>query len=288
MAYKEKYKGTFPILPKHGKNSYFKKGDKGISVKQLQTFLNWANAGTIVKRLEVDGDYGELTERAVKFFQEVHHIVADGEFGNVSLKTAKAMYMTGALKAVNWAVSVSKDNSFSYGVGDRAHRGGCYFCQTNTGKRMYKKEKKGEPHYVNSKGKKWHEGDGKKYTYEKTYCCNPFVFAAYAHGTEDPKIHAACRKGKCGGMSPRDWTKYGCFKKVGRCKDIAFKNLQDGDVIICNKSHHHVWMYTGGNHIVEASGANFGKDSIRHHSGAKDRYHTYQKDKTAYVMRYTK
>lgn len=288
MAYKQKYTGTFPTLPKHGKNSYFKKGDKGIAVKQLQIFLNWANNGTIVKNLEVDGEYGEKTEKAVKFFQEVHHIVADGEFGNVSLRTAKEMYITKALMAVNWAVSISKDNSFSYGVGERAHRGGCYFCQTNIGKRMYKKEKKGEPHYVNSKGKKWHEGDGKKYTYEKTYCCNPFVFAAYAHGTEDPKIHAACRKGKCGGMSPRDWTKYGCFKKVGRCKDVAFKNLQVGDVIICNKSHHHVWMYTGANHIVEASGANFGKDSIRHHSGAYDRYKIYQKDKTAYVMRYTK
>ena len=281
MAYKQKYTGTFPVLPKHGKGNYLKKGDTGIAVKELQLLLNWANQGTIVNKLKVDGEYGVKTVKAVKFFQNVHHLVEDGEYGKMSQHVAKTMYMTHALQAINWAVSVSRDNSFAYGEGERAHRGGCYFCQTNTGKRMYKKEKKGEPHKV--KGK-----DGKYHTYEKTYCCNPFIFAAYAHGAEDPKIHAACRKGKCGGMSPRDWTKYGCFKKVGRCKDIAFKNLQDGDVIICNKSHHHVWMYTGGNHIVEASGANFGKDSIRHHSGAKDRYHTYQKDKTAYVIRYTK
>lgn len=288
MAYKEKYTGTFPQLPQKDKSAYFAKGDKGIDVKYLQMFLNWANQGTIEKKLKVDGEYGKLTVKAVKFYQEVHHLVEDGEFGKMGMKIAKSMYMTKALMAVNWAVSVSKDNSFAYGVGERAHRGGCYFCETNTGKRKYKKEKKGEPHYVNKHGKKWHEGDGKKYTYEKTYCCNPFIFAAYAHGAEDPKIHAACRKGKCGGMSTRDWTKYKCFKVVGRCKDLKFSDMKAGDVIICDKTHHHVWMFTGSNHIVEASGGNWSKDSIKHKGGARSRFKTYQKDKTAYVLRYTK
>lgn len=288
MAYKQKYTGVFPTLPKHGENNYLKKGDKGIAVKELQLLLNWANQGTIVADLKIDGDYGDKTKKAVKFFQNVHHLIEDGEYGKMCQKTAKAMYMTHPLQAVNWAVSVSKDNSFSYGVGERAHRGGCYFCQTNTGKRMYKKEKKGEPHYVNSHGKKWHTGDGKKYTYTKTYCCNPFIFAAYAHGAEDAKIHAACRKGRCGGMAPRDWTRYGCFKKVGKCRDIKFSDLKVGDVIICSKTYHHVWMYTGKNGIVEASSGTWKSDSIRHKGGAKNRYKEYQKDNTAYVMRYIK
>lgn len=281
MAYKQKYTGIFPTLPPHGESNYLKKGDKGIAVKELQLLLNWANQGTIVAKLKIDGAYGEKTEKAVKFFQNVHHLVEDGEYGKMCQKTAKAMYMTRPLQAINWAVSVSRDNSFAYGEGERAHRGGCYFCETNTGKRMYKKEKKGEPHMV--KGK-----DGKYHTYEKTYCCNPFIFAAYAHGAEDAKIHAACRKGKCGGMSTRDWTRYKCFKVVGRCKDLKFSDMQAGDVIICDKTHHHVWMFTGKNGIVEASGGNWGKDSIKHKGGARDRFKTYQKDKTAYVLRYTK
>lgn len=287
MAYQEKYKGIFPALPKHGKGHYLRKGDVGIEVKELQVLMNWANEGSIKAKLKVDGEYGVKTEKAVKFFQNVHHLVEDGEYGQMSQKTAKEMYMTHRLQAVNWAVSVSKDNSFTYGAGSRAHRGGCYYCETNTGKRKYKKEKKGEPHYVNKHGKKWHKGDGKKYTYTKTYCCNPFIFAAYAHGAEDPKIHAACRKGKCGGMKPKDWTKYGCFKNVGRCHDVKFSDLQAGDVII-STNHGHVWMYTGKNGIVEASGGDWSKDSIKHKGGAHNRYKDYKKDKTAYVIRYTK
>ena len=258
MAYKQKYTGVFPTLPSHGKSNYLKKGDKGIAVKELQLLLNWANQGTIVAKLKIDGEYGEKTKKAVKFFQNVHHLVEDGEYGKMCQKTAKAMYMTHPLQAINWAISVSRDNSFAYG-----------------------EERKGEPHRV--KGK-----DGKYHTYEKTYCCNPFIFAAYAHGAEDAKIHAACRKGKCGGMSTRDWTKYKCFKVVGRCKDLKFSDMKAGDVIICDKTHHHVWMFTGKNGIVEASGGNWGKDSIKHKGGAKDRFKTYQKDKTAYVLRYTK
>ena len=64
--------------------------------------------------------------------------------------------------------------------------------------------------------------------------------------------------------------------------------MQAGDVVICDKKFHHVWMFTGGNGIVEASGGNWGKDSIKHKGGAKDRFKDYQKDKTAYVLRYTK
>ena len=83
MAYKQKYTGTFPTLPQHGKGNYLRKGDKGIAVKELQLLLNWANQGTIVVKLEVDGVYGEKTEKAVKFFQNVHHLVEDGEYGKI-------------------------------------------------------------------------------------------------------------------------------------------------------------------------------------------------------------
>lgn len=182
------------------------------------------------------------------------------------------------MRAVNFGVMIAEDNSFTYGVGKRAHRYGCYFCQTNTGARKKLKEKAGEPHYVK-------DSNGKRHTYTKTYCCNPFITACYAHGAEIPAVLEACRDGSGGGLSVKSWTRYKCFKKVGACKRVDFSKLQVGDFILCD---HHVWMYTGGDWLVEASGEGWGKDSIAHKRGAKERYAKYQKDKTAYVMRYKK
>ena len=263
---KKQYQGDMPTLPDRG---FFKTGDKGEDVELLQILLNWALTGAFmggwIKKLKIDGEAGPQTIRAVKLLQEIHHIKVDGEFGSKSWDVAYKMKLTGALMAVNWAVAISKDNSFAYGEGERAHHGGCYFCGTNiTGPKKAKK------------GSRW----------EKTYCCNPFIFAAYAHGAKAKKILAACKKGKCGGMAPGDWTKYGCFKKVGKCKNVKFDDLKVGDVIICKKPNH-VWMYTGVDGIVEASGGNWSENSIRHKNGAEDRYKDYQKASTAYVMRYT-
>lgn len=76
------YTGTFPTLPSRG---YFKKGDKGTQVKNLQKFLNWA----ISSNLAIDGHIGYLTINAVKEFQKVTGIKADGYFGKDSLSKAK-------------------------------------------------------------------------------------------------------------------------------------------------------------------------------------------------------
>ena len=177
----------------------------------------------------------------------------------------------GAINAVKWATKIANDNSFAYGVGKRAHHGGCYFCGTNvTG---IKKAKKGS---------KW----------EKTYCCNPFIFAAYAHGAKDPAIKAACKKGKCGGMLTSDWTRYGCFATVGKCKKVKFSKLLPGDVIISDKKvsgqYHHVIMYCGGDKYVEAGWEGWGASTIAVRSGAKSNYKKhYQKYDSCYVMRYT-
>lgn len=76
------YTGTFPSLPSRG---YFKKGDKGTQVKNLQKFLNWA----ISSNLAIDGSAGNLTINAVKQFQKVVNIKIDGYFGKDSLSKAK-------------------------------------------------------------------------------------------------------------------------------------------------------------------------------------------------------
>lgn len=276
-----KYTKGFPKLPERG---WFKFGDKGGEVKKLQSFLNWANYGSIVASLKVDGEIGDLTRNAISYFQEIQHITIDGEFGSQCLNKAKALNMTGAIRAVNWAVSVSKDNRFTYGSGQRAHRSGCYFCQTNTGPRKKKKEKPGEPHYVK-------DSKGNKHTYEMTYCCNPFITAAYAHGAKDKVIHDICRSGSSCGMDPKDWTKSKNFKKVGTCKSVPFSKLKMGDVIISNSSKgghfHHVWMYIGANKYVDASGGTWAANSIAVRHKAKSNYEKYYaKYSGTYVMRY--
>jgi len=265
----------------------FKKGDKGKGVVEVQKLVNKANEGTIRPKLKEDGDFGEKTDKEVRFMQSVRHITVDGIFGPASRKQAEKK-VTAAMKAINWAVSVSMDNSYTYGVGQRAHRGGCPFCGTNTGPKMKKKEKSGEPHFVGADGKKWKSG--KKYTYEKTYCCNPFIFSAYAHGAGDAKMLAKCKAGgnATTGMEPDAWAKWG-FEIIGKCSKVDFKDLKPGDVVMFrSNTGGHVWMYTGGDYMVEASGGSFSENSIRHKSGAKKRFNTYKGFSKAYVVRYKK
>lgn len=77
------YTGTFPTLPSRG---YFKKGDTGTQVKNLQKFLNWANDC----KLGIDGVIGNNTISQVKAFQKKVGIYADGLFGKTSLSKAKS------------------------------------------------------------------------------------------------------------------------------------------------------------------------------------------------------
>lgn len=79
---KDKYYGTFPKLPIRG---YFKKGDKGDQVKNLQRLLNWTNSCA----LSVDGIIGDKTILQIKNFQSKVNIKVDGLFGKKTLELAK-------------------------------------------------------------------------------------------------------------------------------------------------------------------------------------------------------
>lgn len=81
---KRTYSGTLPALPYRG---YFKKGDKGAQVKNLQKFLNWYGS----YKLTVDSDFGVNTEAAVRNFQSNENLVVDGQFGKKSLEKAKTI-----------------------------------------------------------------------------------------------------------------------------------------------------------------------------------------------------
>lgn len=81
---KKAYTGAFPKLPARG---YFKKGDKGGEVKNLQKFLNWYGSYGLV----VDGNLGDKTVEAVRKFQKAEKLTVDGQFGKASLAKAKTI-----------------------------------------------------------------------------------------------------------------------------------------------------------------------------------------------------
>lgn len=83
-AKKKTYSGTFPALPPRG---YFKKGDKGEQVKNLQKFLNWYGSYGLI----VDGDLGANTYAAVRNFQATENLSIDGLFGKNCLARAKTV-----------------------------------------------------------------------------------------------------------------------------------------------------------------------------------------------------
>lgn len=136
-----------------------------------------------------------------------------------------------AEKASNWAVKIANDNSFHYGNGSAAHHNGCYFCGTQvlTGGRS----KKG---VVN---------------YEKTYCCNPFVHAAFAHGGNDPEMLRICKKGSS--YIEKHYILSDRFANLGK-PDRSM--LLKGDVLCCYNGH--VMMYIGNGQIVEAANGDDG------------------------------
>lgn len=157
--------------------------------------------------------------------------------------------------ACDWGVAIAADDSFTYGDGKRAHRYGCYFCGTNTGPNK------------NLKGKSLVKG----HSYEKTYCCNPFVHACYAHGAGDPNMLKACQKGKGIAMTEKSYTRYGNWKNVGK---VSKGNLKRGDVLVRSN---HVMLYIGDGKIVHASGGGWDAGSIE--VTTPKRY--------SFVMRYT-
>jgi N-acetylmuramoyl-L-alanine amidase len=83
VSKKMKYQGTLPDLTKTT-FGYLKKGYEGIQVRRLQLFLNWYGY-----KLDIDGDFGTKTEKAVKKFQKTQKLDVDGLFGKKSLARAK-------------------------------------------------------------------------------------------------------------------------------------------------------------------------------------------------------
>lgn len=130
--------------------------------------------------------------------------------------------------ACSWAVKIANDNSFHYGNGKHSRHNGCFYCGTQPPSK-------------------------KKYVtqWEKTYCCNPFITAAYAHGGNEPTMYGLCSRGKSW-MAP-EFRKSDLFYNMGH---PAKSELKKGD-ILCTSIH--VAMYIGDGKLVEAATADDGK-----------------------------
>ena len=139
-----------------------------------------------------------------------------------------------------WAEWIAADNSFHYGYTNKhgsndskdwdpnAHHNGCYFCGTNTDKGGRSK-----------KGIK---------DFEKTYCCNPLVTAAYAHGGCDPAALKKCRAGSS--YTESSFATSHNWKKLGKPK---FSALKKGDVLYYEKKTGcHYAIYLGNGKLFEA------------------------------------
>ena len=130
--------------------------------------------------------------------------------------------------AVDWALDVAYDNRFHYGYGSGAHHNGCYWCG-----QISKKPK-----------------SIKMRNY--TYCCNPFVNAAYAHGGGDATALKNCKNhGSWDFHEGHGYDKLASegrlFKKISN-PDVS--KLLPGDVGCCST---HVKMYVGrknGKHYI--------------------------------------
>ncbi|MBR0308429.1 MAG: hypothetical protein IJH92_06010 [Mogibacterium sp.] len=174
-------------------------------------------------------------------------------------------------QAVEWAIRIANDDSFTYGEKPYANQQGCYFCGNNDRK-------------VQQSG-----GDERYY---KTYVCLTFIGAAYAHGAGDPEILKACQKRKMTMYETNDnFSKFSCWMKIGSCKELTVDDLLPGDVIIKWSDHNdntgHVCMYIGNNNLVEASGGTFSAKSISvKYGAAASRLKSLGSNSKNYVMRY--
>ena len=146
-----------------------------------------------------------------------------GTLPTLRLKKTNAEVIADTLK---WAKWIAGDNRFHYGYGQHAHHNGCYFCGTQ---RMKKNR---TPAILDP---------------DFTYCCNPFVGAAWAHGGCVPKALSLCNNTNSWDFSVGSgYDTSSLFTKLGK---PDYSKLKPGDVL-CSDGH--VALYIGNNKVAQA------------------------------------
>ncbi len=145
--------------------------------------------------------------------------------------------------AVKWALDIASDNSFHYGKSKWAHHHGCYFCGTNQ-----------------KKGSAKRRAGASASECAKTYCCNPFVTAAYCHGAGAKEIscRSASKRINLANDSNRALHNRKAFVRVSKPKNIT--DLKPGDILLTPS---HAMLYVGDGNVAHAA---------HHDNGRKDSY----------------
>lgn len=179
---------------------------------------------------------------------------SDSATGSISGSGSASSTQEGIQKSIEWARKIAADDRFTYGKGYGDYYD-CPVCHGSTKKSELK------------------------------YTCNPFVAAAFAHGTGDPLL---MNHGKHK-VRTSDWNFEGnrskIWKKVGLCKNLSWSDIQPGDIFINYASGvgGHACIYGGGDELIEATS---GSGITDKKSGAKKRFKSYQKGNKNFVMRY--
>ena len=155
-----------------------------------------------------------------------------------SAKTIKARKA-----AVDWAIKIANDNSFHYGESKWAHHNGCYFCGTNQSKNSLKRKDGGSLSQV-----------------EKTYCCNPFVTAAYCHGAGAKEVDCTVSSKRFGLANDTNtvFKNTASWQKVSKPSKVT--SLEVGDILLTPT---HAMLYVGDGKVAHAA---------HHDNGKKDSY----------------
>lgn len=157
-----------------------------------------------------------------------------GTFPSYKLVKTNAQVIADAVK---WAKWIAGDNRFHYGYGKHSHHNGCFFCGTQHLKR----------------------GHGIK-NFEYTYCCNPFVGAAWAHGGCVPEALKLCEDCDSWDFG----TEKGSYEKSKLFDKVSLKSLKKGDVLCSDR---HVALYIGNGKVVQAGHED---DNVEHSKSWND------------------
>ena len=169
--------------------------------------------------------------------------------------------------AVDWAIAIANDNSFHYGEEKWAHHFGCYFCGTNQ-----------------ASGSAKRKAGATISECEKTYCCNPFVTAAYSHGAGAKEVDckvSGMRIGLANGTNK-------VFKNTSSWllveKPSSATKLKVGDILLTPT---HAMLYAGDGKVVHAAHDDNGvKDSTWDSSIKLGNLSNNQWNRTTKIYRY--
>lgn len=152
-----------------------------------------------------------------------------------SVKSSSSLNATQKARqgAADWAIAIANNNEFHYGRTKWAHNAGCYYCGTNQ-----------------KKGSAKRRAGASVSQCAKTYCCNPFVTAAYKHGAGAQEIDCkrANKRINLANDKNKALNNTKAWKRINKPSEVT--SLVVGDVLLTPT---HAMLYVGGGKVAHAA-----------------------------------